>query len=296
VRYKGILQAGGKDMIKIKEFAGLCQCTTQTLRYYDQIELLSPAYVDEENNYRYYQASQLFDYIKIKNLQLADFSIAEIKHLLNLSDRDIYFAIDQKIKKLQERLANTLKIKEAYHIESRTMEKLLRFIKEQFKETFQPESAKQEFHLSDAELNTYVEEWETMFLSVLSNNEQSARLTGSGLMEEQIMQAMEQFKTAGYKTDDAFNPDDYAVLKAFHGWDYLHEVMADICDVNDGDRIIYYLEVTREKIDLAYALPTILLQTVLRNNPKKSLQLECEIRTSPDCSNHIYILDKERQL
>jgi len=52
-------------MIKIKEFANLCQCSTQTLRYYDRIKLLSPAYVDDENGYRYYK-HQLYDYIKLR--------------------------------------------------------------------------------------------------------------------------------------------------------------------------------------------------------------------------------------
>lgn len=173
-------------MIKIKEFAGLCQCSTQTLRYYDQVGLLSPAYVDDENSYRYYERNQLYDYIKIKNLQLADFSITEIKGLLKSSDEDIYHAFDQKI-----------------------------------------------------------------------------------------------------------NVADYPVLQGIHDWNYLHEIMADLCAIKNAADIIYYLEVTPDKLDLAFTLPTILLQTVLRQNPEKSLQLECQVRTSPDDSNHVYILDKQ---
>ena len=41
-------------------------------------KLLSPAYIDDENGYRYYKQNQLYDYIK-KNLQLADFNVARSK-------------------------------------------------------------------------------------------------------------------------------------------------------------------------------------------------------------------------
>ena len=53
----------------IKEFSKLCDCNTQTLRYYDSIDLLKPARVDSFTGYRYYDEDQALDYIKIKNLQ-----------------------------------------------------------------------------------------------------------------------------------------------------------------------------------------------------------------------------------
>lgn len=284
-------------MIKIKEFANLCQCSTQTLRYYDQVKLLSPVHVDAENNYRYYTRNQLFDYIKIKNLQLADFSISEIKSLLKSSDEEIYRAFDQKISNLEERLAKTLKIKETYHIENNVMEKLLQLIKENFKKAFDPELVKQEYKINDSELAAYVEEWEEMFANALLSNENMARfmeegLIESGLTEEQMLQAMNKFKTLDYQAENDFNAADYTILREFHGWNYLHEIMAELCAIEDGANIIYYLNVTPDKLDLAFTLPTILLQTVLKENTGKSLQLECQVRTSTDKTNHLYILDK----
>lgn len=282
-------------MIKIKEFANLCQCSTQTLRYYDQLKLLSPAYVDDENNYRYYERNQLYDYIKIKNLQLADFSITEIKNLLKSSDEDIYHAFDQKINNLKDRLAKTLKIKETYHIENSTMKKFLQIIKEKFKEAMKPGLVMREYDLSEAQLNSYVEEWEEMFTNALLNADNPTGFAGSGLTEEQIMQAMDQFKTLNYKPDNNVNLTDYTILQEFHGWNYLHEIMTDLCAIQNDDNILYYLEVTPDKLELAFTLPTILLQTVLRQNPEKSLQLECQVQTSTDNTNHIYVLDNQNQ-
>ena len=74
-------------MMTIKEFAWLCSCNTQTLRYYDRVNLLKPAKTDEMTGYRYYSENQAMDFVKIKNLQSADFSIDEIKQLI-LKDDD----------------------------------------------------------------------------------------------------------------------------------------------------------------------------------------------------------------
>ena len=74
-------------MMIIKKFAKLCNCNAQTLRYYDSIGLLKPVKVDEFTGYRYYDADQALDYLKIKNLQDASFSIDEIKVLLTASDK-----------------------------------------------------------------------------------------------------------------------------------------------------------------------------------------------------------------
>ncbi|MBP3399831.1 MAG: MerR family transcriptional regulator [Erysipelotrichaceae bacterium] len=91
-------------MMTIKEFAKLCGCSTQTLRYYDRIHLLKPVKVDEWTGYRYYKKQQAIDFVKIKNLQLADFSIDEIKHLLRMSDIEIAQAFEDKITQQKEKL------------------------------------------------------------------------------------------------------------------------------------------------------------------------------------------------
>lgn len=91
-------------MITIKGFASLCSCTTQTLRYYDKMNLLKPVKVDPWSGYRYYTESQAIDFVKIKNLQAADFTIEEIKTLLHLLEQQICEAFDRKIAEQAEKL------------------------------------------------------------------------------------------------------------------------------------------------------------------------------------------------
>ena len=53
-------------MIKIGEFSKLSHLTIKALRFYEKEELLVPAYIDSQTNYRYYNTSQLQLASKIK--------------------------------------------------------------------------------------------------------------------------------------------------------------------------------------------------------------------------------------
>ena len=101
----------------IKEFSNLCGCNPQTIRYYDRMNLLTPVKVDDWTGYRFYDEEQALDFVKIKNLQTAGFSIDEIKGLLNASDEAIYDAFSQKIKEQEEHLKKMIEIRESYQNE-----------------------------------------------------------------------------------------------------------------------------------------------------------------------------------
>ncbi len=109
----------------IKEFAQLCSCNTQTLRYYDKIDLLKPVKVDPWSGYRYYDSKQAIDFVKIKNLQAADFTIEEIKKLLTQSDQQVYDAFERKIAEQTQKLARIREIQQSYLAEKHTMEQII---------------------------------------------------------------------------------------------------------------------------------------------------------------------------
>ncbi len=72
-------------MIKIGEFSKIAKTTIKTLRYYDDIGLFKPSFVDE-NGYRYYELSQLKDLLKIIKLRSFDISIDKILDIFNGED------------------------------------------------------------------------------------------------------------------------------------------------------------------------------------------------------------------
>lgn len=110
----------------IKEFAKLCKCNPQTLRYYDRIALLKPERTDDLTGYRYYNEQQALDFIKIKNFQNADFSIDEIKQMLTMSEAEVDLAFEKKIKEQQDKLAIIKKIHRSYVSEIKDMEQVLK--------------------------------------------------------------------------------------------------------------------------------------------------------------------------
>ncbi len=73
-------------MLKIGEFARLCGVQTQTIRYYDSVGILPADHVDNFTGYRYYHPDKLETFRRIKIYQELDFSLEDIKHLLDPSE------------------------------------------------------------------------------------------------------------------------------------------------------------------------------------------------------------------
>lgn len=135
----------------IKEFAKLCDCNPQTLRYYDSIGLLKPVKVDRYTGYRYYSAEQALQYLKIKKLQDAFFSIEEIKELLNASDDIIYEALDKKITEQQAKLLEIKKIQKSYQKEMKVMKEKIYDVKEKLMKSSMEVDYENEFGISKDE-------------------------------------------------------------------------------------------------------------------------------------------------
>ncbi|MBR4692759.1 MAG: MerR family transcriptional regulator [Oscillospiraceae bacterium] len=91
-------------MLTVGNFAILCACTPQTLRYYDRVELLKPAKVDEWTGYRYYEESQLPVFTRIRCLQEAGFTIGEIRRLLDAPAEELREAAARKQAALETRM------------------------------------------------------------------------------------------------------------------------------------------------------------------------------------------------
>lgn len=70
-------------MFQIGEFSKITKTTVKTLRYYDEVGLLKPAFVDEWTNFRYYTTEQLYPLQKIVSLRQAGLSIEEIKQIMS---------------------------------------------------------------------------------------------------------------------------------------------------------------------------------------------------------------------
>ncbi len=98
-----------KNQYSIGEVAKLLGVSTQTLRYYDKINLISPAIVDENTGYRYYKYEQ-FHYIdRIKYLQKLGMELEQIREIIHTGDVSTLLPYLEEKKKSEEiELQNTM--------------------------------------------------------------------------------------------------------------------------------------------------------------------------------------------
>lgn len=68
--------------LQIKEFAELTGVSVRTLHYYDEINLLKPCYVDEQNGYRFYDETSLEWMQEILFYRELDFPLKSITEIL----------------------------------------------------------------------------------------------------------------------------------------------------------------------------------------------------------------------
>ena len=92
-------------MLKIGEFARICQVSTQTLRYYHAEGVLLADKIDPQTGYRYYKTEKIKTFGEIQTLKQAGFSLEEIKTLLSGTEEARGILLAQKRTALtQERI------------------------------------------------------------------------------------------------------------------------------------------------------------------------------------------------
>lgn len=101
-------QAKKQSLFSIGEMAKLFTINIRTLRYYDDLNLLKPEYVDPETNYRYYSTNQFERLNTIKYLRALDVSLARVSDFFKERNPDTLLEIfeeqKQDVKEKREQL------------------------------------------------------------------------------------------------------------------------------------------------------------------------------------------------
>lgn len=298
-------------MMTIKAFARLCGCSTQTLRYYDRIDLLKPVSVDKWSGYRYYAKAQAVDFVKIKNLQAADFAIGEIKELLALQDEQVYEAFERKIAQQTQKLERIKEIQQSYLMEKSKMEKLVQNATDYILHAVSDYQVLQEFGLTAeegpavmAELKAYMEEVVMQDLPA----EQDVHL----LVNDQVIRGADQAADAfaalmerDYEgtvllgdehvgEDAGVTADNAETLWDCHGWKFVREFVDDIPLLEKGFDYCFCFELTEDKYSGKAEFPLFMMGAMLRRTAAKEIAMSCTVERSKDSQNHFALLRKKR--
>ena len=93
-------------MYKISDFSKITNITVKALRYYDDENILTPSFRNEENSYRYYDEKDFKKAELIALLRKLEFSISEIKEVLAYGEniQDLSYYLEEKKKMIEKKI------------------------------------------------------------------------------------------------------------------------------------------------------------------------------------------------
>lgn len=99
-------------MYTIGQFSKIGMVSTKTLRYYDEIDILKPAYVDKESQYRYYAEEQVSKIILISELKEYGLRLEQIKVIMDKQDIALLKKfLENKVNEIEMEVEKNLKLK-----------------------------------------------------------------------------------------------------------------------------------------------------------------------------------------
>ena len=295
-------------MITIRGFAKLCGCNTQTLRYYDRIGLLTPAKVDEWTGYRYYEEKQALLFVKIKNLQQADFSIEEIKALLPGDDDLLTAAFERKIREQQQKLERIREIQRSYLKETMDMQRLVSTIIGFMEVQLNNPALWEEFGINmdrKAEITAKAHE---MLANMIAKNRETLETITLTLDDqavtvvENVIQAIQNgnLDSAGrilVNPDGTEEPDgvpeDAAVMFERHGWSHISEWIREMPILKETGERYCVFRLTAESAANDIGLPMMMLVMTASEMDELKGGVTCNTALSRDGQNHFTLLYKK---
>ncbi len=292
-------------MITIQGFARLCGCNTQTLRYYDRIDLLKPARVDEWTGYRYYEEDQALLFVKIKNLQQADFSIEEIRELLPGDDDLLMAAFERKIEEQQRKLEQIRKIQRSYLEETMDIQNMINTITGFVEGRMNDQRLWNEFGLDEAketEISARVHEMIADWLGEIRNSSgEMAKNMGRETIEamkavtEQIFSGTHEGGDAQMAVDSANEntvPADAEKVFERSGWNHISDWLDEVPDLGNGKHSYFQFAVRDDSPAADAAFPTLALAVMAVKYGAMNGGMTCNVARSTDGKNHFTLLEK----
>ncbi len=280
----------------IKEFSKLCNCSTQTLRYYDRVNLLKPARVDDWTGYRCYSEEQALLYVKIKSFQEADFTIEEIKSLFDKDDEEIYAAFEKKIAKQEKKLEKIRQIQQSYRNEINKMKRTIEQFIEKMNQDAREYDPAEEFGIDRAYYEKMLDRAGNMlhnasYIKEVHSGDERPAFEYSRCQDDDGTEDKMRDEEESSEISPLDNPA-YTVAAEYHGWKHIKEISGNFTGLCDNTDYNFYLEVNSEKeSNLMFCLIIIQLAEDM-NSGRSFIKPSCNVSPSTDGKNHLYILKR----
>ena len=295
-------------MITIQGFAKLCNCSTQTLRYYDRIGLLLPAKVDAWTGYRYYEENQAMQFVKIKNLQQADFSIAEIQSLLKEDGSRLQEAFERKITEQEQKLNRIKKIQQTYLDQAMEMQNTICLLADFVEGKAGNPKLWEEFGLDvsrqtqvHAKAHEILADWlaevrnasKEIAQQLDSQNTETMKTvmdalsSGHGSEKNLLDSVTEQSSEAGSAL-----PADAEKLYECSGWTHVSEWIDQLPGLERGKQSFFQFQVREDSPVYDPGFPIIMLSVLASKYDVMQDGVSCNVERSDDGQNHVVLLRK----
>ena len=276
----------------IKEFAKLCECNPQTLRYYDSIDLLKPVKVDPWTGYRHYDESQGETYVKIKNMQKAGFTIDEIRQLLERDDRAIYDAFEKKIEEAEARLREIKRIRQSYQSEMSTIQSRIQEMKNRILSDAKKYDPVEEFGLSKEEYEEILSRIEKCMNDFTYPTEDiPAPWEEAAKIPPEILDKISEMEKFKPKTPNYRDDPNYQMVYEKHCWENVKDFLEEFQTLEPGSYVMNF-QVVEEKYENTIAFSSTFLNLLLMRNPGPNKSFVCNVDKSEDGQNHFWLYQK----
>lgn len=269
----------------IKEFARLCGCNPQTLRYYDHVDLLKPMKVDPWSGYRSYHEDQALVFVKIKSLQRAGFTIVEIKELIDQDHRVICKAFDAKIAEEEKRLQEMKAIRKSYLTEMDQIQEKISTAKTKINQAMREYDPTMEFGISSAEYDRMIGNVNSYFDNIIVSYPSQFDL-------EEFHSGEDAAEELEYL--DLLHDPKYEVVFEKHSWSNIRDFSDEFRKLEDGAEYALHLRVNEEKASNSIAFANTLLGVLLAENSAQKTSLAYNMEKSVDGQNHLWLLKRKK--
>lgn len=290
-------------MITIQGFAKLCGCNTQTLRYYDRIGLLTPARVDEWSGYRYYEEDQALLFVKIKNLQQADFSIEEIRSLLNEDEDHLMAAFDRKIAQQTRKLERIREIQRSYLSDRMEMQEMISMLTGLVVARADDPRLLSELGLDDEQGAAIAAKARELLAGWLTECRDIDAQTAANVSSEDLKAVPDHYSgssedvkelniaVSGPEGESAVPDDAYPIFEQ-SGWQHVSEWIRDLPDPGSGKQTFFCFRVRKDSAVNDPGFPTLMLAVIASSHEWIESGISCNISLSEDGLNHFSMLLK----